>query len=89
VSFEMTVHRAVIALACVSVGIATALLWDPTVRIEPSYLPENPNPPSDYFSHQFVPLRVAIAVAGLLIAVLVLTVHGRRAVQHPDPTASP
>ncbi len=78
----MTVPRAVIAIACISVGIAVAVLWDPTVRVQPSYLPENPNPPSDYFSHQFVPLRVAIAVAGLLIAILVLTVRTRRAAEH-------
>jgi hypothetical protein len=47
----MTARRVVIALAFISVGIAIALLWDPTVLTEPSYLPENPNPPSDYLSH--------------------------------------
>jgi len=81
-----TVRRAVIALAGISIGIAIALLWDPTVRIQPSYLPQNPNPPTDYFSHEYVPLRIAIALTGVLFAVLVLTVRRRMAAEQPDST---
>jgi len=37
-----------------------------------------------YCNHQYVPLRIAIAMAGVLIAVLVLAVSRRRAVEQPD-----
>jgi hypothetical protein len=77
----------VIALACISVGIAVALFWDPTVCISPAYFKcagkACPHPEL-YCNHQYVPLRVAIAIAGVLIAVLVLTVRGRRAVEQSD-----
>ena len=83
---EMTVRRAVVALACISVGIAVALLWDPTECMSTAMgcPPSNPNCNVVYCSHEYVPLRLAIAIAGVLLAVLVLTVRGRRPVQE-DP----
>jgi len=83
----MNARRVLTALACISVGIAVAFLWDPTVCVGPAYFKCAGNAcphPELYCNHQYVPLRIAIAMAGVLIAVLVLAVSRRRAVEQPD-----
>ena len=79
------------ALVLLVVGIAVALFWDPTVCVGPAYLKCAGNAcphPELYCNHQYVPLRVAIAMAGVLIAVLVLAVRGQRAVEQPDSASA-
>jgi hypothetical protein len=41
-----------------------------------------------YCNHQYVPLRIAIALTGVLIAFLVLAVSRRRAVEQPDSASA-
>jgi hypothetical protein len=75
------------AVACTSAAIAVAFLWDPTVCMGPAYYKcagQACPHPELYCNDQYVPLRVTIAIAGVLIAVLVLTVRGRRLIQE-DP----
>jgi hypothetical protein len=77
----MNARSVLIALASISVGIAVALLWDPTVCMYPAIYPA-PHPETTlYCNHQYVPRRLAIAITGVLVAVLVLTVRRRRLVQ--------
>jgi hypothetical protein len=73
---QMRWGRIATGVAVMVIGLAVALLWDPTVCIYPAgWFAYSPNPPLDYCSHQFVPLRLAIGLIAIVVGVLILFIR--------------
>jgi hypothetical protein len=68
-----------VAVAVIAVGVGSALLWDPTTCMSTAIgcPPGNPNCNVVSCSHEYVPLRLAIAVAAVVLGALILMI-GRK-----------
>jgi len=81
-------------LVLVIAGVTFAFVWNPMVCITPgsgcaSQSPGSPPciPPAAYCSNEYVPLRVAVALASVVLCIALFVLASRRAHDLPRESA--